>query len=89
MCLELGSSGKKVMLRPEQSPVNRIMDVVLRCCKAEEIVVYACPGMLAIAKVCLRLPHHCYLVRCERDSMCLVVSLPALMEVFSRHALIW
>lgn len=86
-CPELGSSGKKVMLWLEQKPVNWMMDAVSKFCKAGEVIVDTCTGMLATAKACLKLPQHRRFIGCEKDSMWFVGPLWSVLEVFARQFL--
>lgn len=77
-----GISGKKMMLQPEQNPVNWMMDVVLKFCEAGELAVYSYVGTLATLKACLLLPQNFRIVRCEKDSMGFVKPPLSLAGVF-------
>lgn len=61
------SSSNNMMLRPDQKPVKWMMDVVLKFCKAEELIVSTCVEKLDTANDSFQVLQHRRLVRCEKD----------------------
>lgn len=80
-----GSSGNKVLLRPEQKSIDWMMDLVSKFTKPGELVVDNCTGTSATAKPCMLLPQHRRFVGCAKDSDCFQEVLPSVVEVFPRQ----
>lgn len=46
------------------------MTLAFKFCSAEELVLYICTGTLEAEKLCLQLPEHSIIVRCENLCEC-------------------
>lgn len=73
------SSGKKLMLRLEQKPLNWMIEAVLKVCKAVELVMDTCAGTQATGRPSLQLSLHHLIIGCEKG----------LIAVWRRYRQLW
>lgn len=79
------NSGKKLMLRAEENPVEWMMDLVSKVSRPGELVLDTCARTFVIAKSCLLLPTHRRLVGCEKNSDCFQDALPSLVKAYAKR----
>lgn len=65
-CELVDSSGKKVLVRPDQKSVEWMMDLVFKFCNAGDLALDTCAGTSASVKPCLQLLEYCRPVECEK-----------------------
>lgn len=78
---------KKMMLRPDQKLMKRLINVVSKFYRMQELVLDTCKSTLATLKMCLKLPTNPWSTGSKADCMCFQGSLPSLAEAHAKHIL--
>lgn len=80
LCAAPGSSGKKIMLRPEEKIVTWMIDVVPKFFKAGELVLTTCAGTVVMRMLPCSCSSIAALTAVRRNPCVFLELLPSMME---------
>lgn len=78
---------EKVLLGPEQKPIEWMTDFLFNFCKAEHLVQETCNGTSTSEKTCSQLSVHRRFIWCEKNATCFLEGLLSLMGVYAKPVL--
>lgn len=84
---QVGTTGRRQMVRPEQKNVSWMKDLVSKFTKPGMTVLDCFAGTLSVGKACLELSQHRRAILCDVDPEVVETSLPGLVLVFANQLL--